>query len=751
VTDHETSVGDEVMVTHVEEASDTKEDDTIDPRNEDLKIKPYFNVIKSGNFLRPETEKSVPEILQAFLHLHSKYGKSCSDEVAHLITAIAPETKQVFALRNLLNLERYSADDDLPDFDFAMYCSKCLTKLQPKILHCTECKCVKSVAKNEIAYCLVNDLKKQLKFLFESVGLAELLEGQKLHRESKDNILRDVRDGLRYKTLPRTSKYDLSFIHGEFHHNCNYIGPTHSEGLIFSNMYAIAEFDPELRNEFLLVADIWFYPAETIPDVAKGLEPMKKSLQDLGTKGLEWIHPVSKEKVTSKVFLLLSSIQHDIRCDYQHLNGCSFCEHPGVKTKDEKDSLFPFQRNHELRTHGSLMQAAVTGLGKGEDAEPVNGVYAVSPMAFLPYFNLVEGFASGSAFDLFASGPIANHLRFLFNKKKKSRVFFTEEQRDAISARIKSISKTFRSFLDQSIPSEIYHVFSWTFRQQLCWFLFYAVPCLDGILNAEHLEHYYLFIKGVYNLVNDEVSPEAIKESERLLEKFCEMAEELYGRTFMDIEIHGLQHFAQNALQCGPFWCSTTPLMRNARLLQENAEKLFLNLTTNNFLLFFLKAFESYAVRFDCHKHLKVPVCLFIGVGEEVCMQTDCPKWMEKSSKFYSKANIRGVMYDISDPGATYFMYESKKEFHAAQAVKFCKEESEKEFVIAKKVHFLEPKYKSEKLDVVVDFIRPFKVDDDSEGLIFVPVKQVRKPLFLGDNMLFIPPMHLTSDLILDT
>lgn len=98
----------------------------------------------------------------------------------------------------------------------------------------------------------------------------------------------------------------------------------------------------------------------------------------------------------------------------------------------------------------------------------------------------------------------------------------------------------------------------WKASEWKWWLLFYAVPCLDGILEKKYHEHMCLLVNGIFLLLKDEILKNDLKEAMDNLSKFVYEVEELYGKSAMTFNVHQLLHLPQSVRQLGPLWSHST-------------------------------------------------------------------------------------------------------------------------------------------------------------------------------------------------
>ena len=73
-------------------------------------------------------------------------------------------------------------------------------------------------------------------------------------------------------------------------------------------------------------------------------------------------------------------------------------------------------------------------------------------------------------------------------------------------------------------------------------FIFYSLIVLRGILPARYLNHFFLFVYGIYVLLGNSISNESIALSEVCLAKFVIQLEQLYGISSCKFNAHCLTH-----------------------------------------------------------------------------------------------------------------------------------------------------------------------------------------------------------------
>lgn len=84
--------------------------------------------------------------------------------------------------------------------------------------------------------------------------------------------------------------------------------------------------------------------------------------------------------------------------------------------------------------------------------------------------------------------------------------------------------------------------------------LYYAVPCLWGLLEEDYFQHLLLLVNAIFLLLQDSISQSDIEKSSSLLLHFCTRMEALYGRRYETYNVHMLLHLPDCVRKLGPPW-----------------------------------------------------------------------------------------------------------------------------------------------------------------------------------------------------
>lgn len=61
------------------------------------------------------------------------------------------------------------------------------------------------------------------------------------------------------------------------------------------------------------------------------------------------------------------------------------------------------------------------------------------------------------------------------------------------------------------------------------WLLFYAIPCVQGILREDFRYHFALLVEGIYILLGDEITQSSLEKAKNMLLEFYRLYPKYYG------------------------------------------------------------------------------------------------------------------------------------------------------------------------------------------------------------------------------
>lgn len=87
--------------------------------------------------------------------------------------------------------------------------------------------------------------------------------------------------------------------------------------------------------------------------------------------------------------------------------------------------------------------------------------------------------------------------------------------------------------------------------------LFYSLPAIVNHWADEYLQHWILFVKGLFILLQDNIKTCELKNAKVLLKLFVKQIESLYGDRQLTYNVHQLLHLPLVAERWGPLWATS--------------------------------------------------------------------------------------------------------------------------------------------------------------------------------------------------
>lgn len=107
------------------------------------------------------------------------------------------------------------------------------------------------------------------------------------------------------------------------------------------------------------------------------------------------------------------------------------------------------------------------------------------------------------------------------------------------------------------LPRPLQEKAKWKATEWRSFLLFYSFPCLHGILPTKYMDHFLLFVRSIYTLLNTEITDEQIRQCEEDLLKFVGQTELLYGDECITFNVHAVLHITMSVRQSGPLWATS--------------------------------------------------------------------------------------------------------------------------------------------------------------------------------------------------
>lgn len=107
------------------------------------------------------------------------------------------------------------------------------------------------------------------------------------------------------------------------------------------------------------------------------------------------------------------------------------------------------------------------------------------------------------------------------------------------------------------MPRRITVYQSWKASEFYNWILFYSVPAIIDYLPAKYVQHWLLFVKSLFILLQERIHLPEVQRADELLKIFVADVAKLYSDRELSYNIHQLLHLALSAKRWGPLWATS--------------------------------------------------------------------------------------------------------------------------------------------------------------------------------------------------
>lgn len=510
------------------------------------------------------TEKEkLSVIILSYIAKHKLNG-SASADLLEVLKLIIPEDNNLHSL-TLSEIKETLGNCVTNVYD---YCGKCFS-IFPADENTYQC----SSTDNEGKQCLglryrgslQNQSRKQRNLYFVTVSieqqLSKLLERdgiwtkiQQYKKLPSCSNIRDIVDGTEYKKF----KQDGGFLTND--DNLTLLFNTDGIPLYKSSrvniwpvFLAINELPPEERfaKKNMILWGLW--QGKGKPRFSTFFEVFTDDLIALKHKGftiMNKFHPklmvsLGSADLQGKAYLMYMS-------HHNGASGCITCEEEGFTTKQGKGHVrcYPFRDPPAtLRTSSSVLENALSAV---ENNTRVKGFHDVTPLAKLPWFDLVLGIVPDYMHGVLL-GVTKQLLNLWLSPSKFKKPWFIGNKTKAIDKILKDMKPP--DFI-QRLPRQLETSRAYFKASELqAWLLYYSVPCLIDILPPRYLEHFACLVEGVYILLGDNITPELLALAKDLLATFYKNFQVLYGDGNCGLNVHNVgAHLATYVQSWGPLW-----------------------------------------------------------------------------------------------------------------------------------------------------------------------------------------------------
>lgn len=510
------------------------------------------------------TEKEKLSVLIPSYIAKHKLNGSASVDLLDLLKLIVPEDNNLHSL-TLTQINEALGNCVTNIYD---YCGKCFS-IFPKDDNSYQCSTIdgegqqctglryrgnlrRQAKKQRNLYFVTVSMEQQLSKLLERDGIwTKIQQYKKLPNSSN---IRDIVDGTEYKKFKQNGGFLTNEDHLTLLFNTDGIPLYKSSKVnIWPVFLAINELPPEERfaKKNMILWGLW--QGKGKPRFSTFFEVFTDDLINLKCEGftiLNKFHPklmlsLGSTDLQGKAYLLSMS-HHNGIC------GCITCEEEGFTTKQGKGHVrcYPFRDPPAtLRTSDSILENALSAV---ENNTRVKGFYDVTPLAKLPWFDLVLGIVPDYMHGVLL-GVTKQLLNLWLSPSRYKKPWFIGNKTKAIDKRLKDMKPP--DFI-QRLPRELETSRAYFKASELqAWLLYYSIPCLIDILPQRYLEHFACLVEGVYILLGDNITPDLLDLARDLLSTFYKDHQLLYGDGNCSLNVHNVgAHLVTYVQSWGPLW-----------------------------------------------------------------------------------------------------------------------------------------------------------------------------------------------------
>ena len=285
------------------------------------------------------------------------------------------------------------------------------------------------------------------------------------------------------------------------------------------------------------------------------LKPFVEELQSLGSTGMQYVN-CNDDTVSCKVFALCCSTDACARpvvkktTQFNGRFGCDWCLHEGqvVKRGDGKSRIYlPSKEVLTLRNKAEFLSNALNSTSDN----PVNGIKGVSPLVFLPVFDIVDGFVPDYLHCVLL-GVVRMFAGLWFDSVNHDKPRYVKQSgASLISENLLSLRPPSDiSRLPRSLAERKY----WKGSEWKSLLLYYSLVVLPSILPSKYVKHWFLLVFAIHALLQDSINATDLAAAESALCEFCQDVETLYGAEFCTFNVHQLLHLCNAVRSFGPLW-----------------------------------------------------------------------------------------------------------------------------------------------------------------------------------------------------
>ncbi|KAG4065775.1 hypothetical protein HA402_012453 [Bradysia odoriphaga] len=368
---------------------------------------------------------------------------------------------------------------------------------------------------------------------------------------STSNCISDIFDGELYKSLRRKIG-NVPLITLTLNTDGVRVFKSKKKASLWPIQVFINEVSPmkRFKTDNIILSGIWF---GSDPVFELYFKPLIKELNDLEENKINIYSGSEMKIVTVRVLLISSDLPAKAKWmkmkQYNGEFGCTYCHHPGYMVGDSTSSKYILtSEEHSLRTHASTMALMKSYLETGEERF---GVIGVSPVIGFKDFDLIRGTVIDYLHCLL-EGVTSLVADLWFDSKNHREPYYVTPRSQAFVEKNLSCITPMKTFSIK--PRPVADKNWWKAHEYKYWLLYYAVPCLNGILKQAYLNHFTFFSEAAFIFLKTSISRSEYQKATKYLMKFHDDFEKLYGEQNMMHNVHLLKHIPKCVSDCGPLW-----------------------------------------------------------------------------------------------------------------------------------------------------------------------------------------------------
>ena len=495
-------------------------------------------------------------LFMTFAIRHSLNYTALNDLLA-LMKSVCPSPNNI--VRTIKKIWDFLGKSNSPKV-LHFYCSACQNYLtkdnKPQERLCP--KCEKPLVTE---YFVQIPLQDQLKQLFKDPDIFTKLR-HRFQRQTQDNVISDVYDGLLYKNLWKDNGFFSKITNISFQLNSDGVSLFNSTKISVWPIYlSINELSPKLRfsRDYRIFAGLWFGTSK--PAMTTFLQPLCQELFTIYENGVS-IEQSDGTHHKIRAILLSACFDAPAKCMFQDftqfngLYGCGYCREKGetVPSGNGHTRTYPFNLEQDSghaprRTHEETKRDAVDAHSQQRRVNGVNNNFSWGLV--LPEFDVIRG-VTVDYMHAVLLGVVKMLMSLWFLKAHSKEPWSCCGSINLCDKKRQSITPP--DFIHR-IPRNIeQYGQKYKASEYRTWLLFYMYPVMLNILPMEYLHHALLLSNAIFILLQQKITTNELQEAKRLIQHFCLRFKDFYKQSKYTYNVHQLLHLADCVTDLGPLW-----------------------------------------------------------------------------------------------------------------------------------------------------------------------------------------------------